>query len=601
MNLLKVVSVLTLASLSIAGTASQIDWSGGDGLLGPLNEWGNRFYSSTDVSWFQAPGRIAISLIAAHQITYDCREVFSAASADIDGDGDTDVITADARRGKFFWYENRYGSGLLWTKRTVNLFGMHWPICVNSMDIDGDGDMDVIGADRVLGVRWWENEDGSGTSWVRHDLFEAYGTRCIVSVDMDKDGDIDIVVSQCGSASVSWFENTDGSGSSWILHQIGTDDQHPYTIYVEDIDGDNDLDVAGALYYHENDIVWWENTDEPDSNWVKHVVDDDFYHANSVFCEDIDGDGDMDILGAANGIAWWENNDGSGGTSWTKHYIGFKYAGAYSVLAQDMDMDGDIDILGAVDGIAWWENSDSAGSNWIRHNIDEYFDGPVAIYSDDINGDGTMDILAASYDTWNIAWWDITDSSYVGVLESSILQVSDSPDWKYFQCNSTEPPGTELMFQFRTSDDPENMGVWSDTLWSPDSLSGVIPQGQSLFQYKVIMTTDNLEYTPTLFGVYVFWEPYTGIETESNTQEYSLHGPQPNPSTSNVVIHFNVPEDTGVDLIIFDLSGRIIESIHDYYIAGEQQVAIGNLPSGVYITRMLTDKFSASRRFTVIE
>jgi len=39
----------------------------------------------------------------------------------------------------------------------------------------------------------------------------------------------------------------------------------------------------------------------------------EFYDANSVYSGDIDGDGNMDVLGAGGSdITWWENIDGSG-------------------------------------------------------------------------------------------------------------------------------------------------------------------------------------------------------------------------------------------------------------------------------------------------
>lgn len=47
--------------------------------------------------------------------------------------------------------------------------------------------------------------------------------------------------------------------------------------------------------------------------FTEHTIDGSFYRAKSVFATDVDGDGDVDILGAAfsaDDITWWEN-DGS--------------------------------------------------------------------------------------------------------------------------------------------------------------------------------------------------------------------------------------------------------------------------------------------------
>jgi hypothetical protein len=75
----------------------------------------------------------------------------------------------------------------------------------------------------------------------------------------------------------------------------------------------------------------------------------------------MDGDGDLDILGAAqriNAIIWWENKN-KNAKEWSKHIISTKYGSAYAV---DMDSDGDLDVLG-VGGdsgrIVWYENKPS--------------------------------------------------------------------------------------------------------------------------------------------------------------------------------------------------------------------------------------------------
>ena len=101
-------------------------------------------------------------------------------------------------------------------------------------------------------------------------------------------------------------------------------------------------------------------------SWTEHDIDAAFSNANSVYAVDVDGDGDMDVLGAAfnaNDITWWEND---GSESFTEHTIDGSFNGAYSVCAADVDGDGDMDVLGAAynaDDITWWENDGSPADN----------------------------------------------------------------------------------------------------------------------------------------------------------------------------------------------------------------------------------------------
>ncbi|MFX0052771.1 MAG: hypothetical protein ACFE8U_15945, partial [Candidatus Hermodarchaeota archaeon] len=92
----------------------------------------------------------------------------------------------------------------------------------------------------------------------------------------------------------------------------------------------------------------------------KITITDEFDGVLGVYTADIDGDGDLDILGSAhvaNELAWWANDD----LSFTKHIITDNFEGAAAIWAADIDTDGDLDILGAAHAageLAWWENDD---------------------------------------------------------------------------------------------------------------------------------------------------------------------------------------------------------------------------------------------------
>ena len=585
-----------------ANSAIQTDWSGGSGVWAPVTDWSNYFYLATYIEWGSIPGDIILQIPAGHTVAEDFNGVDWVYSEDIDGDGDMDILGAAINADDITWWENMDGSGTSWTEHTID-GDYNGARCVYAEDIDGDGDMDVLGAPWEDDLNWWENMDGSGTSWSEHTIDDYFPqTATVYAEDIDGDGDMDVISVSTSSNRVNWWENEDGTGINWIEHLIDMSFDWGFCIYAEDINGDGDMDVLGASV-NADDIIWWENEDGLGTSWIAHTVDNYFYAASFVYSEDIDNDGDMDVLGASfhlDAIAWWENTDGSG-TSWIKHTVDSDFDAASSAFAVDIDGDGDIDIIGSAwtaDRITWWENTDGSGTSWVEHTIEVDFDGATSVYAEDINGDGDIDVLGAARFDDKIAWWDFGKYSSEGSLESTILNTWSNPQWASIDWNSSVPAGTDLYFQYKTSSDYQNMGIWSDPIYEPCFLSGMLDK---YFQYRVTMETDDPNSTPALHDITLNWDPY-GIEDGPNTLEYSLLGVIPNPTCGAVRIHFELPEYSLVRLSVLDLSGRIVSEIcGDEYSTGFHDVLLGDFTPGIYFCRMISGDFSATQRFVVIE
>ncbi len=209
-----------------------------------------------------------------------------------------------------------------------------------------------------------------------------------------------------------------------------------------------------------------------------------------------------------------------------------------------------------------------------------------------------MDVLGAFWVSNNIAWWDITSYSPDGWLWSSILDTGCSPQWASIDWNSSEPAGTDLYFQYRTSNDPGSMGIWSIPIYEPCFLSGLLDQ---YFQYKVSMETDDQDLTPMLHDLTLNWDPL-GVEDDPQVTEYLLFGAEPNPASGSVSIGFAVPEMSSVEFYIFDLSGRLISEIYgDEYSQGYHNVLLGEFSPGIYFCRMRVGDFTDIQRFAVID
>jgi len=324
------------------------------------------------------------------------RDVYSG---DLDGDGDTDVLSASAGDGTFDWYEND-GTGNFGEKQTIHTGTYDHPFSVLTIDMDNDGDLDVVSSANG-NVSWHEN-NGDATSFNSYDISVASGnTYAVHAADIDDDGDVDVFAPSYGHNKVYWYEN-DGS-ENFTRHIIATTINGAFYVFTTDLDSDGDQDVLACGLG--NQVAWLEN--DGNENFTTHTITTNITAATSVHSSDVDGDGDMDVLSSSRGddrIAWYEND---GNQNFTTHIITSSADVAYSVLSLDIDNDGDIDVISASEGdnkVAWYEND--GNENFTTHVITTSANLPGAVHADDIDGDGDMDVLSASRGDDTIAWYE---------------------------------------------------------------------------------------------------------------------------------------------------------------------------------------------------
>jgi hypothetical protein len=127
-------------------------------------------------------------------------------------------------------------------------------------DVDRDGDVDVLsGSFYDDKVAWHENAGGGGTSWVLHTISTtADAVFSVAAGDVDGDGDLDALSASGNDDKVAWYENAGGGGTSWVLHVIATTAQIPYSVAVADVDGDGDLDALSASI-DDDRVAWYRN------------------------------------------------------------------------------------------------------------------------------------------------------------------------------------------------------------------------------------------------------------------------------------------------------------------------------------------------------
>jgi hypothetical protein len=172
--------------------------------------------------------------------------------ADIDNDGDNDIV----RSNVWYENLNSDGSKWE-VHRTLSFVESKGEYANSSriltLDFDGDGDIDIIQAESNNPngkIAWHANKDGMGRNWFTHkiDYETNQDLHSLCVADFDNDGDLDIFSGggpKTGDLHKRCFiwENTDGEGLEWKRHEVLTDVEC-FDAVAGDVDGDGDIDIC---------------------------------------------------------------------------------------------------------------------------------------------------------------------------------------------------------------------------------------------------------------------------------------------------------------------------------------------------------------------
>lgn len=332
-------------------------------------------------------------------------------AVDLDGDGNPDLVNdprgGDPRGGDpepVVWWKNQ-GEGSFSERRVVSSQRVH---AVDAADLDGDGDLDLLSAaayDRELS--WYENSGDGEFSTPRPIAAEPGAIRSVRTSDLDGDGDPDVIVPANvdePEGEVRWYENR-GGGTFGPGQRIASTTDQTRDLFGADLDGDGDTDLLGAYSgwgtdrYHQAE--WFENLGRGRFS-ERRLIRIEYRHDSTLRAVDLDVDGRLDILVVGDVIAWYRNL-GGGRYSGQRMIVevNFGVGGVFSTA--DLDGDGDSDLIyNTEDVIAWHENLGSGVFSAQRLIADEFEGawGGWSIVAADLDSDGDADVLARSGETF---------------------------------------------------------------------------------------------------------------------------------------------------------------------------------------------------------
>lgn len=338
-------------------------------------------------------------------VTNDADYAIDVFTADIDGDGDLDLITASRNNGgKVSWFENSDGLGNF-ENESIILTGMLTIRSVLAFDVDNDGDNDVVvgisGTSSVSGDFYlYKNDDGLGTFTNEGIIATSSSVLDVKAADLDNDNDLDLV------APTAWFENIGASGvfdNPRGFPTLGVSHSSK-AVFVADLDGDNNLDVmtvrsdAGtgrALYFkNDNGLGVFNSTNS-------YILFGQYGGASDIAAGDFDNDGDNDVLisstnnfSSASIIAILENIDASvNDFESITVQLGTQ---TRSIAFGDIDTDGDLDVVGAYNSrLVWFENmltTNTFGEAQIINPV--AYNTMQTVCLSDIDNDNDLDIIS---------------------------------------------------------------------------------------------------------------------------------------------------------------------------------------------------------------
>ena len=271
------------------------------------------------------------------------------------------------------------------------------------IDLDNDSDLDIVGGSETTpttnskGVAWWKNNGNN--SWERFIIDTTFIH--VMSVDaafINDDIYPDIVATSWQLHQIAWWKNSGDPTQGWTKYIVKSNFTNAHDAKCADIDHDGDTDIVAASYGQSSIVICW-NDGNPTSNWQTSTLTNTFGGALSIFVMDLDKDNDLDILGTASDadlISWWESS-GSNPINWTYHNIASNFVGSSDLYVIDMNQDELYDIIGNAwksNQIAYWICNDLQSNSWTKHIVTSQLPVATCVAAGDLDKDNDVDIIA---------------------------------------------------------------------------------------------------------------------------------------------------------------------------------------------------------------
>ena len=525
-----------------------------------------------------------LSFPTKHIISDSTNDVFKIYPGDFDCDGDIDLAYNTNQNGEVAWYENIDGYGTFAFSSTISNNDLG-AIDLIAADIDGDNDLDLVSnASNQNRISWYIN-DGTGGFSLQQNLCESdfAGIECIYASDINGDGLNDVLVASSKDNKIGWYKNTQTGNGFGVYRLITNSASSAKAVTATDIDrdGDNDVIIAAS---GDQKIAWFENLDGQGNFGPENVVSNVVNEAHEVTACDMDGDEDQDLVVASEWqfLGWFENLDGQG-TFGNRFEITHNISFVENILIGDIDGDWDKDVLpvqGST-GPYWFDNADAQGNSFVKKDIDNNLYDVQDLDLIDFDLDGDLDVIAIVYNSQfpnydKIFFYENTGNGNF----ASRVELSDQPGWSWALRAIDYDIDGDMDIVFGSMD---NYGIFWIKNLGQNNFSNPIPvHGELRIPWEIIITDLTGDDVNDILAMGIGNDKIIWNENLNNVgiSEISKNNVEvyPNPSTDKIFVESSMPLKS---LRLIAIDGTELLEINDIT-NNPYQLNISELTSGVY-------------------
>lgn len=359
-------------------------------------------YINDQVEWFrnlQGQGFADASPISGNNLPGP----YAAEGADMDGDGDPDIVVSCSNPAAIYVVENT-GAATFGEPQQLFSGSVFGARKIKVLDLDNNGLKDIVFATADEQLYRIQQTEGGIFSEAETIGFAPENGDCFDFIDLDNDGYQDIVAaidSEYMHLRVFMNLEAQGNGFSQPVELSSGSQETPFSLSVKDMDNDALPDIV-VSYGYPSSIGYYPNAGDG-SFGAYLVVSQDVAFPKSFAIDDFDGNGRMDIAASSyqgNAIqntklsCFFQQDD----SSYKQQFISFYCSAIFRTKIADLDGDGLNDVVLASKNFVWQKNTGNGFSSpkLINKPLADSDDFWYDLRIQDLNEDGTADIVAVT-------------------------------------------------------------------------------------------------------------------------------------------------------------------------------------------------------------